>query len=71
MLLKNPISTSYTKAYEDLDFLKSDEARSIRLQLELLKPELALKKANIEECICCFGSARIKDKKVVKKEVTE
>lgn len=63
MILKNPTSTSYTKAYEDVPFLKSDEARSIRLQLELLKPELALKKANIEDCIVCFGSARIRDKK--------
>ena len=71
MLLKNPISTSYTKAYEDIPFLKSDEARSIRLQLELLKPELALKKANIEECICCFGSARIKDKKESAKRVKD
>ena len=71
MLLKNPVSTSYTKAYEDIPFLKSDEARSIRLQLELLKPELALKKANIEECICCFGSARIRDKKESAKRIKD
>lgn len=54
---------SYTKAYEDIDFLKTKETRSVRLQLELLKPELTLVKAGIKEGIVCFGSARIKEEK--------
>lgn len=54
---------SYTRAYEDLNFLKSDPARSIRLQLEMLKPEVILKEAKINDGIVCFGSARIRDKK--------
>ncbi|MDR0952902.1 MAG: 3-isopropylmalate dehydrogenase, partial [Elusimicrobiota bacterium] len=53
---------SYIKAYEDIDFLKSDPARPVRLQLELLKPEIILEEHNIEDGIACFGSARIKDK---------
>ena len=65
----NQKSNSYTKAYEDLAFLKSDEARSIRLQLELLKPELFLKKAGIEDGIVCFGSARIREKKESDKRI--
>lgn len=71
MKLNNLSSNSYTKAYEDLAFLKSDEARSIRLQLELLKPELFLKKAGIEDGIVCFGSARIKEKKDSEKRIKD
>jgi uncharacterized protein (TIGR00730 family) len=51
--------SSYKKAYEDLSFLRSDELRPIRLQLELLKPEIILNRNKIENTIVCFGSARI------------
>ena len=54
---------SYIKAYEDVDFLKSDAARSVRLQLELLKPEVILEQENIGDSIVCFGSARKREKK--------
>ncbi len=54
---------SYIKAYEDIDFLKSDAARAVRLQLELLKPEVILEQENIGDSIVCFGSARIREKK--------
>ncbi|MEF3281022.1 MAG: TIGR00730 family Rossman fold protein [Elusimicrobiota bacterium] len=50
---------SYRKAYEDLEFLRSDELRPIRLQLELMKPHMILNKYKIENTIVCFGSARI------------
>ena len=30
---------SYTKAYQDLNFLRSDVARPVRLLLEMLKPQ--------------------------------
>ena len=62
---------SYTKAYEDVDFLKTKEARSVRLQLELLKPELTLVKAGISEGIVCFGSARIKEEKESLKRIAK
>ena len=47
------------KAYEDLDFLKSDYSRGIRLQLEYLKPEVTMDEHNINSTIVVFGSARI------------
>ena len=53
---------SYTKAYQDLDFLRSDEARSIRLQLEMLKPQIMLHHSKVKDGIVCFGSARIEEK---------
>ena len=35
-------SASYKLAYQDVDFILRDELRPVRLQLELLKPELIL-----------------------------
>jgi len=51
-------SPSYRLAFADADFLVRDELRPVRLQLELLKPELALQEADIESTIVVFGSAR-------------
>lgn len=49
---------SYRLAQEDLEFLASDDMRPLRLQLELQKPETALRKLNIHSTIIVFGSAR-------------
>jgi uncharacterized protein (TIGR00730 family) len=49
---------AYTLACEDIDLLKRDEMRPVRLQLELHKPELALLEQNIDSTIVVFGSAR-------------
>lgn len=55
------MSDSYRLAYADRDFLLRDELRPVRLQLELLKPELLLAEANVVSTIVVFGSARIPD----------
>jgi uncharacterized protein (TIGR00730 family) len=52
-------SPSYRLAYTDQAFLNRDELRPVRLQLELLKPELTLNEAGIHNTIVVFGSARI------------
>jgi len=52
-------SPAYRIAYEDLDFLKEEFLRPTRLQLELLKPEMLLRRLNIRSTIVVFGSARI------------
>jgi len=52
-------SPSYRRADEDLEFLSRDELRAIRLQLELLKPELAQIQEGIHSTIVVFGSARL------------
>lgn len=54
-------SSSYNLAYQDIDFLLRDEVRPVRLQLELLKPELILQEQHIESTVVIFGSARIPD----------
>lgn len=52
-------SPSYRLAFADEDFLTSRDVRPIRLQLELLKPELLLQEENIVSTIVAFGSARV------------
>ena len=54
-------SASYKLAFQDPDFLLQDELRPVRLQLELLKPELILKEQHIESTVVIYGSARITD----------
>ncbi|MBV7257258.1 LOG family protein [Pacificimonas sp. WHA3] len=50
---------SYRLAYQDLDFLKREDMRAFRLQLELLKPELLQQEHGIESTFVVYGSARI------------
>ena len=54
-------SASYKLAFQDPDFLLQDELRPVRLQLELLKPELILQEQHIESTVVIYGSARITD----------
>ena len=55
------LASSYKLAYQDDDFILRDELRPVRLQLELLKPELILQENHIESTVVIFGSARILD----------
>jgi uncharacterized protein (TIGR00730 family) len=54
-------SASYRLAFQDPDLLLRDELRPVRLQLEVLKPELILQEQHIESTVVVFGSARIPD----------
>ena len=54
-LLESP---AYVPAYEDVDLMRKDELRPVRLYLELVKPEIALAEQNIKSTIVVFGSAR-------------
>ena len=53
------VSPSYRLAYVDDDFLCREELRPIRLQLELLKPEMILAEHGIKSTVVMFGGARI------------
>ena len=50
---------AYRLAFADDDFLCRDELRPVRLQLELLKPELHFEERKIESTVVLFGGARI------------
>jgi uncharacterized protein (TIGR00730 family) len=51
--------SAYRLAFTDVDFLLREELRPVRMQLELLKPELVQREQGIESTIVIFGSARI------------
>lgn len=64
-------SGSYKVASEDSEFMESYEARGIRLELDYLKAELAMKRLGIEHTIAVFGSSRIIEYKTAKKKVEQ
>lgn len=53
---------AYRLAFADTDFLVRPELRPVRMQLELLKPELIQQELNIQSTVVIFGSARIPDR---------
>ena len=52
-------SPAYRLAFDDPDFMCRPELRPVRLQLELLKPEMMLEEAGINSTTVLFGGARI------------
>jgi len=62
-------SSSYKLAFIDQEFLVRDELRPVRLQLELLKPELILNELGIHSTVVVFGSARIPEPEVAREQL--
>jgi len=56
--------SAYRLAFTDTEFILREELRPVRMQLELLKPELIQNEQGIESTIVIFGSARILPKDV-------
>jgi len=55
-IMENP---HYLPADRDSEFLRKDEVRGVRLEVDYLKPELLMRQYGIEYTIVVFGSARI------------
>ena len=53
------MAPAYRLAFDDTDFLTKRELRPVRLQLELLKPEMILEERGIKSTVVLFGGARI------------
>src|SRR3954470_24628434 len=51
--------SSYRLAFTDTEFLLREELRPVRMQLELLKPEIVQDEQGVEATIVIFGSDRI------------
>jgi uncharacterized protein (TIGR00730 family) len=51
---------AYRLAYTDTDFLMREELRPVRLQLELLKPQVVMEERGIRTTVVLMGSARIR-----------
>lgn len=60
---------AYRLAFEDMDFLASDDLRGVRLQLELLKPERELRRQKINSTVVVFGSARVNSPEATQAEL--
>lgn len=57
------MSQAPEKAYKNLDFLNSAEARILRILAEYLEPRVRFHKQDVEDTIVFFGSARFVDRK--------
>lgn len=60
------VSSSYIPADKDLEFLQRDELRSVRIGLELLKPELIQHEEGVRSTIVVIGSARLQEPEAIK-----
>jgi uncharacterized protein (TIGR00730 family) len=63
--------SSYRLAFTDTDFLLREELRPVRMQLELLKPEMVQHEQGIESTIVIFGSARMVSSDVAQRLVDD
>lgn len=52
-------SPAYALAFTDEEFMCRDELRPVRLQLELLKPEMMMAEYGVDSTIVVFGGSRI------------
>jgi uncharacterized protein (TIGR00730 family) len=62
-------SPAYRLAFLDDEFILQQELRPVRLQLELLKPELLMQKHKIESTVVIFGSARLLDEQTARTQL--
>ena len=63
--------SSYALAFADPDFLLNPDLRAVRMQLELLKPEMVQREENITSTIVMFGSARILPEDAARAQLAE
>jgi uncharacterized protein (TIGR00730 family) len=56
-------------AFADPEFLLRRETRGLRIQLEMLKPDLAQKERGIEHTVVVFGSARFRSEEEAHREL--
>jgi uncharacterized protein (TIGR00730 family) len=63
--------SSYDLAFADPEFLLHPDLRAVRMQLELLKPEMIQREEAIESTIVVFGSARIQPEEVSRAALRE
>ncbi len=63
-------SASYLLAEVDTAFLRRDELRPVRFQLELLKPEMLLDEQNIRSTIVLYGGTQIIPREEAQKRLT-
>ena len=64
-------SPSYRLAEQDTDFLARSELRPVRLQLELLKPEMAFAQEGVRSTVVVFGSTQIVEREAAQQRLRQ
>jgi uncharacterized protein (TIGR00730 family) len=64
-------SESYKLAFDDPKFLLRDELRGVRLQLEIMKPELIQQEHGVNATVVIFGGTRIPHPETAEKRLQE
>lgn len=62
---------SYRQPDHDIDFLNLNETRTVRLQIDYLKPELILEQQGVQHTIVVFGSTRLREPLTAQLEVED
>ncbi|MBW2505764.1 MAG: LOG family protein, partial [Deltaproteobacteria bacterium] len=62
-------SKSYKLAFDDPQFLLRDELRAVRIQLEIMKPEIIQQEFGVKSTAVIFGGARIPDPETAAKKL--
>ena len=69
--MKPKLTTRSPKAYNDLEFLNSPDARVIRMLSEFLGPQRRFRRQKIRDTVVFFGSARIRSHAETSREYRE
>ena len=64
-------SSTYKLAHEDIDLLKTDEMRGVRMLLEITKPEQVIEKENIISTVIVFGGVHISEEIALKRRLDD
>jgi uncharacterized protein (TIGR00730 family) len=64
-------SGSYRQSHVDPDFMGRAELRPVRLQLELLKPELIMQEQGVRSTVVVFGGTRVVERAVAERRLRE
>src|SRR5690606_16340440 len=62
----NPMAMNKKRAYFDEGFLRSDEARPVRILAEYLDPLRRFQQQNIQDTVVFFGSARVQSRQAAR-----
>jgi uncharacterized protein (TIGR00730 family) len=62
-------SSSYRQSHVDPDFMGRVELRPVRLQLELLKPDLIMQEHGVQSTVVVFGGTRVVERHVAEQKL--
>ncbi|MHC4944512.1 MAG: LOG family protein [Planctomycetota bacterium] len=69
--MKNKELKKPPKAYKNLDFLNSPDARNVRILAEFIEPATRFRKYRVQDTVVFFGSARVEDRESAKNRLRD